>query len=142
MSWPLRNEPNSSGEWGRGGRNKLRTHAHIRARASEHARTHTHAQAFQQPTDKCTTLSHYSPINICTVSANSCETKRTENRATANISPRPPEDAEGTPHRLHLTSGSRSRSDGTYLSLTLSLPPRLPQSQYVSCARRRRGQEE
>ncbi len=36
MSWPHQNELNSSGEWGRGARNKLRTHTHT------HTHIHTH----------------------------------------------------------------------------------------------------
>lgn len=65
----FQNEQNGSGWWGRGARNKLRTHTHIYTLSHTHTAT---ARPFSKPTDKCTTLSHYSPINIGATAANSC----------------------------------------------------------------------
>lgn len=79
----FQNEQNGSGWWGRGARNKLRTHTHIYTLSHTHTAT---ARPFSKPTDKCTTLSHYSPINIGATAANSCWAERT-NMTTADISP-------------------------------------------------------
>ena len=100
----FQNEQNGSGWWGRGARNKLRTHTHTYI----YTVTHTHGhRPFSKPTDKCTTLSHYSPINIGATAANSCWAERT-NMTTADISP-PPRDRQRTRRESRINTRTDSQ---------------------------------
>lgn len=86
---------------------------------SIHTLAHTEA-GLSAATDKCTTLSHYSPINICAVSANSRAARQIAR--SPQTFPLPSEDTKGIPHQFanSLTIGKAMAHISDYRNPNLS----------------------